>query len=84
MSGMRSLWSQISELPLPVRYACVGGGLFAAIGVPIGLIRGLSYPATALFAMGEGAVLIGAAGAALGFAAGVIAAACCALWRALR
>lgn len=66
--------SAVSGVPLPLRYALVGGAVLGGIGGLVGLVIGLwAYPPTAWFAIFEVGVPAGVLGAVLGLAAGSIA-----------
>jgi uncharacterized membrane protein (GlpM family) len=64
---VQTLWKKLSDLPLPTRFAVIGGLVFGIAGGIAGLISGLfAYPPTAWFAVAElglpAAVLGGLAG----------------------
>jgi hypothetical protein len=71
---MTSSRAHLATLPLVTRFAVVGATACAILGGLMGLILGLrAYPATAWFAVFEGAVPAGIAGAVVGAAVGLLA-----------
>jgi hypothetical protein len=69
---VRTLWNELSDEPIPARFAIIGGGVLGIAGGIAGLISGLfAYPPTAWFAAAEvgmpAAMLGGLAGLLVGF-----------------
>jgi hypothetical protein len=71
---MTSARAHLAALPTVTRFAFVGSTACAIVGGPVGLVLGLrAYPATAWFALFEGAVPAGLVGAVVGAAVGLLA-----------
>lgn len=78
--------SRSRRLPAPLwaRMAVLAGLGCCMVGGLLGLLLGLSHPATVWFAIPEGAFILGVAGALTGLVLGAVATAARALWRAAR
>jgi MFS family permease len=64
-----STWHELSEVPVPLRYALFGGAAGGALGGVVGLVIGLLvHPPTAWFAIFE----VGLPAAVLGFLLGLV------------
>jgi hypothetical protein len=71
---MTSARAHLAALPTVTRFAFVGATACAVVGGLVGLVLGLrAYPATAWFAVFEGAVPAGIAGALVGALVGLLA-----------
>ena len=69
---MQTVWAGLSDMPLPARFAVIGGLVLGIAGGIAGLVIGLfAYPPTAWFAVAEvgvpAALLGGLAGLVVGF-----------------
>jgi hypothetical protein len=78
------IWSQLTDSPVWVRFAVIGGGASCVAGGLVGLVVGLQHPAAVWFAIPEAAVLMGLPGTVLALVAGAIATVGRAIWRLLR